>query len=164
MSFDSCPPPRLPASSGFSQLSPEVTLISFPNLILFSIHTCPASFPFSARITTLFGRLGSPCESPRTTSISSWPSLLEITQGSVPHLELQPTFPSPPPGYWLTTSDPFHSPHSSNTSSSMGSLRALPAQGLCTCQEHPSPHSHMARSLPPFRSLLSEPLPDHPYL
>ena len=63
-------------------------LISFPDTIVFSIHTCPASLPFWAGILSLSG---TEAIIPKACVYS----LLEITQGFLPHF-ITATNPFPP--------------------------------------------------------------------
>ena len=84
MSFNFRPLLQLPASSGFSQGGPEVILISFPDVIVFSIHTCPASLPFWAGILSLSGVEA-------IIQKACVHSLFEITQDFCHILELRPT-------------------------------------------------------------------------
>lgn len=77
--------------------------------------------------------------------VSSWHSLLEITQGFLPHLELQATISPSSPSYvadhLLSLSLTHYTP--ATAALLWAHPRALLAQGLCTCcflcYEHPPP-------------------------
>ena len=64
-------------------------LISFPDVIVFSIHTCPASLPFWAGILSLSG-------AEAIIQKACVHSLFEITQDFLPHFRTA-TNPFPPP-------------------------------------------------------------------
>lgn len=145
MSFNFSPPFQLPASSVFSQGGPEVILISFPDVIVFSIHTCPASLPFWAGILSLSG-------AEAIIQKACVHSLFEITQDFLPHFR---TATNPSPSCPGSSTDHLLSLSLTHCTPATPALPQAHPLHLLLCQECiPSSPSHMAPSLPLLTSLL----------